>query len=523
MFRRFCMFVALVFLLGVAGGVLVRHGGAEPSMRVEGAAPPAPPVIRPSFAGTFYPADGKALRREISGYLKSANVPEIEGEIVALIVPHAGYMYSGPVAAYAYEALRRQVSGKNDTQRLDAAVVLGFSHRVRYPLVSVYYAGAMETPLGKALVNERLSLELLNSSPNVSFSEKVFSGEHSLEAQLPFIQTVLPDTQVVPILFGSQNFQNVQAVVDGLLKLAHKSRIVLIATTDLSHYKPYEEATELDKETLQRILSGDPRRLAQFLSEHYDRMCGPAPVLAAISFAESQQAEPVLLKYANSGDTAGTKDGVVGYAAVAFVKRDSQKDAGDAPGYVAPDFDMSDYLTDEDKRTLLRLARQSLESFVREKRILTVEPPASPRLQQDGASFVTFKKGGQLRGCIGQMNATTPLYRSVIDMAVAAASQDHRFPPVREEELDDIHIEVSVNTPLRPVSGPDEIVLGKHGVVVTRGLRQGVFLPQVAAGTGWTKQEFLENLCVHKAGLEPDAYKKGAKLYVFSSIVFGEK
>jgi AmmeMemoRadiSam system protein A len=231
-----------------------------------------------------------------------------------------------------------------------------------------------------------------------------------------------------------------------------------------------------------------------------------------------------LLKHANSGDTSGKKDAVVGYAAIVFVKKNQPniEPAGKVQQVPSKD-DEAEYLNDKEKKTLLKIARQSLETFVREKKMYVPETPPSDRLKENGAAFVTLTENGRLRGCIGQMQATTPLYTTVAQMAVAAASQDPRFRPVQPDELSRIHIEISVNTPLVPVAGPDEVVLGKHGVVVANGLRQGVFLPQVATETGWTKDEFLRNLCVEKAGLPPDAYKNGARLFVFTSIVFEEE
>jgi AmmeMemoRadiSam system protein A len=184
---------------------------------------------------------------------------------------------------------------------------------------------------------------------------------------------------------------------------------------------------------------------------------------------------------------------------------------------------VDEYLTADEKKLLLAIARQSLEQYVREKKIYSPEEPPSKRLKENGAAFVTLTKNGNLRGCIGHLKATAPLYQTVADMAVAAASQDPRFRPVQPDELKDVHIEISVNTPLEPVAGPEAIELGKHGVVVTKGLRQGVFLPQVATETGWSKEEFLRQLCMQKAGLPPDAYKNGARLFVFSSVVFDEQ
>ncbi len=504
--------------------------GAEPQSPAVSTAGVPPAVLPPSVAGMFYPLDAETLRADIARYLKSANPPEIDGEIVAAIVPHAGYAYSAPVAAYAYKAIARQAEkqGSEANKKLDAVVILAFSHRGSFGGVSVYYDGAMETPLGRKAVNEKIARAFMNADPRLSFALRAFVGEHSAEVQVPFIQTILPDVPIVPVIFGQQNASNVEAVTKGLEEIAKENHILVIATTDLSHYNPYEKANSLDAETVRLMVKGDPREMAQYVSEHYDRMCGPGPVLAAMSYAESQRATPVLLKHANSGDTAGDKSAVVGYAAVVFVKKngaestEKKHEASAAHENEAGESD-SNYLNEDDKNTLLQLARRSLESFVRDKRLLVVDAPESERLRENGAAFVTLTENGQLRGCIGSMQPTMPLYETVIRMAAAVASEDPRFPPVQPKELDDIRIEISVNTPLREVSGPDEIILGKHGVVVAKGLRRGVFLPQVATETGWTKKEFLENLCAHKAGLPPDAYKKDAKLYVFSSIVFDEK
>jgi AmmeMemoRadiSam system protein B/AmmeMemoRadiSam system protein A len=444
------------------------------------------------------------------------------------VAPHAGYIYSAPIAAYGYKAIEQQFQKAGAEDKPDAVVVLAFDHRGRHPGVSVYYKGVVETPLGTVEVNEKIARELMDSDPRITFSERVFAGEHSGEVQIPFIQVILPDVPVVPVIFGRQTMQNIEAVANGLEKIAREHRILVVASTDLSHYNPYERANELDTETVKQMLECEPAKMARYIGEHSHSMCGPGPVLALISFAKSQGATPVLLKYANSGDTAGDKVAVVGYTAVAFVEKNAGRasalnsaasgasagDAEDAGSYV---------LTDDDKHLLLQLARRSLESYVRERKILKVEPPASKILRQDGAAFVTLKKDGQLRGCIGSMQATAPLYRTVIEMAVAAASQDPRFRPVQPEELKDIHVEISVNTPLSRVNGPEEIEMGKHGVVVAKGMSRGVYLPQVATETGWTKEQFLRSLCASKAGLAPDAYKKDAQLFVFTSIVFEEE
>ena len=515
--RRLILFFSLS--LGLIALFLI-----QPRARIASVSGEPLEALPPSVAGRFYPSDADTLRADIARYLESANPPEIEGEIVAAIVPHAGYIYSGPVAAYAYKALARQAA----RSAADAVVILAFNHRGGYPDVSVYYEGAVETPLGRKEVNEKVARKFMDSHERLSFSRRIFVGEHSAEVQIPFLQSVLPDVPIVPVMFGRQGRANVEAVVEGLEGIAKENRILVVATTDLSHYNPYEKANALDRETVDLMVEGDPQKMARYISEHSDRMCGPAPVLAVLSFAQSRGARPLLLKYANSGDTAGRKDAVVGYAALVFVKENEPRKESKSPQTSAISAERageseSEYLSDDDKKTLLRLARNSLELYVREKKILTVDPPASARLRENGAAFVTLRKDGRLRGCIGSMVAEQPLHETVIRMAVAAAAHDPRFPPVSSEELEDVHIEISVNTPFRPVSGPDEIVLGKHGVVVSKGFRRGVFLPHVATETGWTKEEFLRNLCAQKAGLPPDAYKEDAKLSVFTSIVFEEE
>jgi AmmeMemoRadiSam system protein B/AmmeMemoRadiSam system protein A len=485
-------------------------------------------VLKPSVAGSFYPANANTLKANIARYLEEAVLPEIDGEIVGAIVPHAGHIYSGPVAAYAYKAIGRyeQERVARGGEKLDAAVVLAFSHRSRYPNVSVYYTGAIETPLGRAAVNEVAAKDFMSADSRLSFDQDVFAGEHSAEVQVPFLQTVLPDTSLVPVILGWQGRENIEAIVKGLEKIAKDNRVVVVATTDLSHYKPYEKANAFDNKTVDMILKCDPEKLAGYASKHRGAMCGPGTALAVVSYAEKMGAEPVLLKYANSGDTAGGKDAVVGYASIVFVKREESERDRETSSTDTKDSTTKtekEYLTEDDKKELLALARKSVEHIVRDQKMLQAREPASERLKNNGAAFVTLNKSGRLRGCIGSMEAVEPLYSTVIRMAAAAAAKDPRFSPVRPEELDDIHIEISVNTPLRPVSGPGEIVLGKHGVVVSKGMRRGVFLPQVAIETGWTKEEFLSNLCSHKAGLAPDAYKNDASLFVFTSIVFEEE
>jgi len=246
-------------------------------------------------------------------------------------------------------------------------------------------------------------------------------------------------------------------------------------------------------------------------------MCGYGAVCSLLLVLEKLGANKVeILHYANSGDITKEKERVVGYLSAVVVKEGSnpQEDIKDK------EEDMD--LTKEDKKTLLEIARKTLEGYLSQREIPEFIEVSS-RLKEVQGAFVTLKKKGQLRGCIGSIVGRKPLYLTVRDMAIEAATADPRFAPVRYEELKDIDIEVSVLSPLKKVDSPEEIILGKHGVIVKRGFRQGVFLPQVAEETGWSKEEFLSYLCAHKAGLPPEAWKdKDTELYVFTACVFSE-
>jgi predicted class III extradiol MEMO1 family dioxygenase len=204
-----------------------------------------PPVIPPSVAGTFYPSDADTLRADLERYLKSANPPQVDGEIIAKQNPDGG-------------------------KKLDAVVVVAFSHRGGlFPDVSVDYKGALETPLGKKAINEKIARAMMDSDPHISFSQSVYHGEHSGEVQIPFIQTILPNAPIVPVILGEPTLVNIQAVTKGLERIARGNHILVVGTTDLSHYNPYDVANSLDAETVKLMVEGDPQKMARYLTEHY--------------------------------------------------------------------------------------------------------------------------------------------------------------------------------------------------------------------------------------------------------------
>lgn len=478
------------------------------------AAPSADNVRQPAVAGAFYPASPEQLGQMIDGFLAAANPPAIPGEIRAIVVPHAGYIYSAPVAAYAYKA----IAGK----AYKTVIVVGNSHHEGYDGASVYNRGAFRTPLGDVEIDAKLAGRLMAANPKIFFRESPHIQEHSLEVQLPFLQKVLGPFKLVPILLGTESREVVDILGNVLAENAGPDTLV-IASSDMSHYPPYDYAKFADGKVANAIAAGDEDNLEQIIHQlgtmgvpkAVTFLCGEGAVKAVMRYANQVGAKNgTLLKYANSGDTAGSKDGVVGYCAVAF----SAEGGTNMPAKQNKD---EEVLNKEEQAELLKLAKMTVETVVR----TGIKPDYAnkmPGLDRPLGAFVTLREKGQLRGCIGRFEPDIPIYEIVMEMAVAAATQDYRFPPVSERELDKLEYEISVLSPLRKVASWKEIEIGKHGVEVARGARRGVFLPQVATETGWGLETFMNTLCEQKAGLPADAWKDPkTDIFVFTAQVFG--
>ena len=478
------------------------------------------PVRKAAVAGGFYPGDKATLEKYVDALLQQASPPEIKAPIRALMVPHAGYPFSGPVAAYAY----KELEGRD----IKTVILIGNSHHHYFDGIALYARGAFETPLGLVPVDEALTAKLLAMDPAVVNRPDIHEGDHVLEVQLPFLQRILKNFKIVPILFSGDSTTLAGKLAQDLSPLMNKNTLI-VASTDMSHYPPYAAAATADKKTLDAILTGKMENLdatlqtlaAERLPQAETFLCSPSGVRVALLVAQSfGDRSPLLLRYANSGDSpAGEKGRVVGYGAVAFVATPSNKPAIEektSPSEEAP-------LTPQEKEELLGIARTTLESYVKTGKIPAFSP-LSPALQQPLGTFVTLKENGQLRGCIGRFDASEPLYKIVQIMAVAAATQDPRFSPVHENELEKLEYEISVLSPLRKIPSAEEIVIGKHGVAISKGSHHGVFLPQVATETGWSKKEFLSELCSQKAGLPSDCWKDpDVNFQVFTAEIVAEK
>jgi hypothetical protein len=484
-------------------------------------------VRKAAVAGGFYPADPKELGEFVDAMLRQADPPRIESPIRAIMVPHAGYIYSGPVAAYAYKEL--------ENRDIRTVILIGNSHRHYFDGIAIDAKGAFETPLGLVSIDETLAAKLLVADPAIADRPDMHEGDHVLEVQLPFLQRVLKGFKIVPILFSSDSPELAQKLADILPKLMDEKTLI-VASTDMSHYPPYADAVSADQETLNAILSGKTDNLNTALKSLAARhvpnaetfLCSPSGVRVAMLLSQGAgNLRPVLLKYANSGDSpVGEKGRVVGYGAVAFVAKQSATPAT-APvtelKETAPLPSKTGSLEKSEQTELLKIVRSTVESYVKTGKVPEFSP-ASPGLRQPLGAFVTLKEHGQLRGCIGRFEPAEPLYRIVQQMAVAAATEDPRFRPVDIHELDKLEYEISVLSPQRKIQSVKEIILGKHGVTVSKGFHHGVFLPQVATETGWSKEEFLGELCSQKAGLPRDCWKDpGVTLEVFTAEVFSEE
>jgi len=444
-------------------------------------------VKEPSVAGTFYPSDKKELREMIEGFLSMAEKSQRDGRLIAMISPHAGYRFSGQVAAYGYKEIKD--SG------IKKVILIGPSHHVGFKGASVYTKGSFRTPLGDVKIDGKLAAGLLSEAADIRFYPEAYKEEHSLEVQLPFLQEVLKDFMIVPILVGLPTKQTFDHLISGLAEILD-DKTLIIASSDLSHYHDYAKAKEMDGKIISAIERLSVMDAAQLFQNGEAEMCGSFPVIIAMEAAKRYGATyGVLFKAANSGDVIGEKDRVVGYASLGIFR--------------SP-------FTEEEKKELLTLARNSILEQVRNGKAPEVELK-NRKLRADGAVFVTIKEKGSLRGCIGHVQAIMPLYQSVMKNAVAACSGDPRFAPMNKEDLKDMEIEVSILSPLTPVKDVKDIRVGRHGLVIRKGMQSGLLLPQVPIEFGWDRETFLEQLCA-KAGL-PEGSWKDADLYSFTAEI----
>lgn len=465
-------------------------------------------MVRPSAqANRFYTGDPKELSEEVDSFLALHRGATVYHDVAALIVPHAGYYFSGNVAATAYMSIPADKPYKR-------IFLLGPSHHEWLDGASVnteadYYA----TPLGLVKVDHETALRLAKANHVFSYNPKAHDREHCLEVQLPFLQRRFGEDAVppiVPIIISTNDFRKLQQIAD-VLKPYFTDENLFVVSSDFSHYPSYEDAYEVDAKTGKAIETGDVEQFFAVLEENArsgkrnlaTSACGELAI-ATLMLMMNNTYEVHHLLYQNSGDIDNHDlSRVVGYHAFAMVRATTSQTFS---------------LSDEEKRKLKEIALTSIQDSLDGRRI--AEPAGLTKtLESKCGAFVSLHKQGRLRGCIGHFGEDTALHEIVAEMARAAAFEDPRFMPVTREELDDIDIEISVLTPMRRIQSLDEFELHRHGIYIRRGYRSGTFLPQVADEVNWTKDEFVSHCAQDKAGIGWDGWRD-AELYVYEAIVF---
>ncbi len=469
-------------------------------------------VRNPCVAGSFYPGDSTTLSQTVIKLLDQAEPPKIEGTIIGMVAPHAGYVYSGHVAASGYDLLKNK--------SINRVVVISPSHIAAFDGSAVYHGTGYRTPLGTIPVDQEFCKKLADQHSSITLSDDGHETrrqgrmEHALEVQLPFLQSVLKDFNLVPIIMGDQQYETCRALGIALADLIKDDKTVIIASSDLSHFHPYDEAVKLDEKVLTAVREWDYINLSRNLSSRVWEACGGGPIVATMIASERLGAnQSQIIKYANSGDVPiGEKNSVVGYMSAIFYRTKSSSQKGD--------FDFK--LTENEQKHLMDIAKKSVRSAVEAGKIHECSSGGYASLEKDRGAFVTLNERGRLRGCIGYVSAVQPLYETIRGAAISAALKDSRFPPVKKEELNQITYEISVLSPFHRIYDTDRIEVGKHGLMIRKGKNEGLLLPQVATDNGWNRLTFLQQTC-RKAGLSPDAWKDAeTDIFVFSAFVFGE-
>jgi len=450
-------------------------------------------IRKPVYAGSFYPDTPEELTALIKQFVSQVTPIHVDrpphSSLRALIIPHAGYLYSGWTAAHISLVLK-----ENQFRRV---IVMGPDHRIGFQGGAISDVSAYETPLGRIPMNKDTVRLCQNKSlfRAIPVSDRV---EHSVEVVLPYLQYFLKKFEIIPAVLGQgmDLAEKVTAAFDPLLD----QTTLLVASSDLSHYLPYQEAVARDRETIEMILN----LKADELIKRENAACGKTPILVLINMARQHNWHPVLLHYSNSGDTAGDRSRVVGYTVIAFYGGLSMKNR----------MDSFQSLNEEQGQILVKLARQTIEERL-DKRSIKVDPDSmrDSAFKEKRGTFVTLTINKQLRGCIGNLDSTNSIVDGIERNAINAAFRDPRFPALKADELDRVDIEVSILTEPQPLEYRDsndllsKLRVNVDGVILRKGSASATFLPQV-----WEQlsqpEAFLSHLCT-KAGLRADTWKKG--------------
>jgi MEMO1 family protein len=470
---------------------------------------------QPVAAGRFYPADKAELLRNLSQLFENCKKSPIHWQVRAIISPHAGYIFSGEVAASAYSAIPKNAVYKN-------IFIIGSSHVMYFDGASVYNTGDYVTPLGRAQVNREIADKLILSNKVFAFPVTAHAQEHSIEVQIPFIQYYFKDIPpIVPIIIGTDKENTIKKIAEALRPWFTPDNLFIISS-DFSHYPAYKDAVENDSLTAVSIISGRPKTFLNTLENNASKnitglatsMCGWTSGLTLLYLAEGNvNLETKRLDYRNSGDSpSGGKAEVVGYNAMVMIDKEQSSARTHAS-------DNSFSFTRDEKKLLFDIAKNAIESrLTGNNKYVIDESSITENLKKPMGAFVTLKIDGALRGCIGRFYSSEPLYTVVRESAISSAFEDPRFTPLTKAEYKNTDIEITVIGPLKKINNINEIVLGKHGIYIKKGQRAGTMLPQVATENRWSLEEFLGYTSRDKAGIGWDGWKD-AEISIYEGVV----
>jgi len=430
-------------------------------------------IREPVVAGQFYPASPSELRAIIKSFVDEKAV---KGEAIGLISPHAGYIYSGPVAGAVISRIKFK----------DTFIIMGPNHSGRGKPLSIMTEGVWETPLGEVDIDSELAKQILATSSYLEEDHLAHQYEHSLEVQLPFLQYFKSDIKIVPIIFGYGSgavYKEIGKEIAKAIKSLNRD-VVIIASSDMTHYEPQESAQRKDNQAIEAIVNLDEDELLKRVDELNISMCGYAPAVSLISVAKELGAKRAeLIRYQTSGDTTGDYSSVVGYA-----------------GIIINGVEMS---------PLVRLAKQTVETVVKEGKVPRPEE-LTPEMAEKAGVFVSIHRFGELRGCIGTFEPQKEnIAEEIITNAISSATRDPRFSPIAPNELGSLSYSVDVLTGPEPVESKDQLDARKYGVIVESGVRRGLLLPDLE---GVDSVDYQIDICRQKGGIAPD---EPIKLYRF--------
>ena len=473
-------------------------------------------IQEPAISGSWYPDKKEELEKEVKSLFDRAKPEKIDGDIIALIEPHAGYKYSGIGAARGYKLLK----GKNYKR----VIILAPSHYSWFDGVSTLNATHYRTPLGLIPIDREVCDKLLKE-PHFKLVPEAYKKEHSLEIQLPLLQQSLKDFKLVPLIVGEVNGDEFKKIAMSIKKFVDNETL-LVASSDFTHYGfnfgyvPFKKdikqnLKKLDNGAIEKILKLDFNGFMKYQDSTGITVCGRRPIAILLEILP-EKTRGTLVSYYTSGDLLGDYTSSVSYTTIAFSAPSGKMDTQTIS---EGDLDKSE------KETLLKLARATLEEYltgIRLNKEFLKSLNLTPKLRENRGVFITIKKHGDLRGCIGYIEAIKPLHEAVEENTINACSRDYRFPPMIRDEVKEVKLEISVMSPLKVLNKPEDIIIGKHGLVIQKGFNKGIFLPQVATEYGWDRETFLTNLC-RKADLLDDAWREGSTIWTFTAQVFGEE